>query len=303
VIERINQCCNAMRKSVLWSLTTFLIVATISMMTTQANAQAPDIVLHVDIDNGSTSGDGLSWNTATKFLQDALMLADGYPSGTNIEIWVAAAFDGNDDPIPYRPDQGTNYTLGDQTHAFELRNNVTLLGGFPDNPHNHNGNPATIDDRDPELYITILSGDLEDDDEFSAYDSEGELDLQFPAYSDNSNFVVVAVGVNSSAVLDGFTIEGGVSLHSAQPRFRDCRFQLHEGAAVRCAGASLVAMYRCAFPAMPCYGIQITEQSRLVLIDCDAVSWQRDGHVTVSLCSSIWLSARDEDDSKNQMRQ
>jgi len=269
----------------------------IAFINAVASAQT---VIRVDIVNGSAnpSGVGGGWGAdAYKFLQDALDRADFLgPNPENpVHIWVAAG--------TYRPDQSAANPswLGDQGKSFELRNNVTILGGFA-------GDEEPLDLPDPVANITILSGDLEDDDEFSAYDSDGELDLKFPEYSDNSDFVVVAVGVNNSAVLDGFTIEGGLDIRSAQPRFRDCVFQLHETMAVRCADGSDVAMYRCRFPAMPamssmssmssmlCHWITVTQGSRLLLLESDLAHWQHGGYVDVSHCSSVWIADSRDDD-------
>jgi hypothetical protein len=53
-------------------------------------------------------------------------------------------------------------------------------------------------DRDPEAYETVLSGDLNEDDEPG-----------FVNYSDNSYRVVTGSGTDATARLDGFTITGG----------------------------------------------------------------------------------------------
>ena len=53
-------------------------------------------------DNASAGGDGSSWATAHKYLQDALAIA---LSGD--EIWVAEGV--------YKPDQGAGKTAGDRT--------------------------------------------------------------------------------------------------------------------------------------------------------------------------------------------
>ena len=52
--------------------------------------------------------------------------------------------------------------------------------------------------RNPNIYETILSGDLAEDDE-----------PNFVNNSDNSYHVVTGSGTNSTAILDGFTITAG----------------------------------------------------------------------------------------------
>ena len=67
-------------------------------------------------DNASTGGDGSSWSTAHKYLQDALAVAE-----YGDEIWVKGT---------YKPDQGERETLGDRTASFNLVNGVGVYGGF-----------------------------------------------------------------------------------------------------------------------------------------------------------------------------
>jgi hypothetical protein len=109
-------------------------------------------------------------------------LADGAipPAvGDDVQIWVAA---------------GT-YTPGAaRTDTFQLVNDVAIYGGFA-------GGETLLSDRDPDPATngTVLSGDLNGDDT-----------ANFGNRSDNSYHVVEApIGVNNTAVLDGFTITGG----------------------------------------------------------------------------------------------
>lgn len=71
---------------------------------------------------------------------------------------------------------------------------MALYGGFA-------GTETARDDRDPAAHVTILTGDL---------GTEGET-------SDNSYHVVYASGVDTSAVLDGFTITGGYADGTTSP--------------------------------------------------------------------------------------
>ena len=73
-------------------------------------------IIHVD-DDASLGGNGLSWDTAHKYLQDALSVAE---SGD--EIWVAEGI--------YKPDQGSSHILGDRNASFNLKSGVSLFGGF-----------------------------------------------------------------------------------------------------------------------------------------------------------------------------
>ncbi len=127
-------------------------------------------VLYVD-DDAPGGGDGTSWDTAYRFLTDAL--ADAADGGVG-EIRVAQG--------TYLPDrseaepQGT----GDRAASFALCHGLTVRGGFAgigaDDP----------DERDLEAFPTVLSGDLA---------------------GDNSFHVVTAAAVD--AVLDGLIVIAG----------------------------------------------------------------------------------------------
>jgi predicted outer membrane repeat protein len=137
-------------------------------------------VLYVDDDAG-LGGDGATWATAYKYLQDALSSA-----GDGTVIHVAQGI--------YVPDQDEagNVTPGDRTATFQLTIGVALMGGFagilePD-----------PDVRDVDLYETVLSGDL--------------LGNDLPGFvnnAENSLHVVTGSGTDPSAVLDGVTITAG----------------------------------------------------------------------------------------------
>jgi hypothetical protein len=101
-------------------------------------------VIYVD-DNASEDGDGTSWATAHKFLQDALASAvDGD------EIWVAEG--------TYRPDQGAGKTAGDREASFTISKEIELIGGFigQENSAEPMGKPDN----------TILSGKINDDSDY-----------------------------------------------------------------------------------------------------------------------------------------
>jgi predicted outer membrane repeat protein len=116
------------------------------------------------VDSAATTGayNGTSWANAFTNLQDALASTSG---GT---IYVAKG--------TYKP--GTN-----RTDTFQLKNNVTLQGGYP------TGGGT----RDSKANVTILSGNI------------GDTEVN----TDNSYNVVTASGTDSSAILEGFTVSGG----------------------------------------------------------------------------------------------
>lgn len=148
---------------------------------------------------GASGTTGMSWDSAFDRLQDALMFA---PMLGATQIWVSAGTYTPNPPEVYSPTSSWR-----RDASFHLVDGVTVYGGFPPT-----GTP-TFAARDPAVYVTTLSGDLDEND-------EDEI------FSDNSYHVVTAIDVGRSAVLDGFTITGGVA---------DDTFQ---GAGVLCDGGS-----------------------------------------------------------------
>jgi len=118
----------------------------------------------------SGTGDCSSWTNACT-LQTALT---GALSGD--EIWAAVG--------TYKPTPGT-----DRTVTFQLKNGVALYGGFA-------GTETARDQRNPTLNVTILSGDLNGNDNSNVKYDE-------PTRADNSYEVVTGA---DGATLDGFTI-------------------------------------------------------------------------------------------------
>lgn len=171
-------CCRALK---IWA-----ILISVACLATAASAAT---TIYVD-DDANGSNNGGSWENAYNYLQDALSTALFSPKP--VEILVAQG--------TYKPDRGMVAQQGNREEFFRMRNQVSLKGGYA-------GVGAPNPDlRDIEQYETILSGDLEGDD----MTSSSPLGLVFDIFRwDNSYSVVVAVGVDDTAVLDGFTITAG----------------------------------------------------------------------------------------------
>jgi hypothetical protein len=138
----------------------------------------PPRTLYVD-DDAAGANDGTSWADAYNYLQDALAVA-----ASGDKVLVAQSI--------YQPDQGGGNVPGDRLATFQLKNGVAVSGGYAGF-----GEPDP-NERDIELYETILSGDLNGDD-----------GPDFANNGENSYHVVIGSGTNATAVLDGFTITGG----------------------------------------------------------------------------------------------
>jgi len=148
-----------------------------------ASAAATESILYVD-DDAPPGGDGLSWPTAYRHLQDAIY--EAYYYGGVDEIRIGQGI--------YMPDldEGGHVTPLDRTASFKLVNAVAFRGGYA------GVGAEDPDERDIELYQTILSGDLAGDDEPG-----------FVNYAENSYRVMDSNDPHLQTTLDGLTITGG----------------------------------------------------------------------------------------------
>jgi hypothetical protein len=145
--------------------------------------------IYVDTD-AVGANNGSSWENAYNFLQDAL--ADANSSRKPVEIRVAQG--------TYTPDSNSARPdgSGDRQATFELINGVALKGGYAGF-----GEPNP-DARDVQFYETVLSGDLQRND-------DGLNNI-----SENSFRVVTVIGAGSTAVLDGFIVTASTGGHPAE---------------------------------------------------------------------------------------
>ena len=127
-------------------------------------------IIYVD-DSATGANNGSSWADAYNFLQDALATAS-----SRDEIRIAQGI--------YKPDQGVGKIRGDRTATFQLKDGVTVKGGYAGF-----GEPDP-NARDFVAYETILSGDI------------GTV----ADFSDNSYHIVQG---GDNAILEGFTVVGG----------------------------------------------------------------------------------------------
>ncbi len=117
------------------------------------------------------NGTGTSWSDATGNLQTALAIAT---SGTS--IWVQNGV--------YYPTSCTSCSKFDRQISFNIPDGVSLYGGF-------DGTESNLNDRDVITNLTILSGDINQDN----------------TPSSNSYTIVYTDNVSANTLVDGFIIE------------------------------------------------------------------------------------------------
>ncbi|MFW6202156.1 MAG: hypothetical protein ACOC8B_06240, partial [Gemmatimonadota bacterium] len=162
----------------------------------------PSNIRTVDIE-ATGAADGTTWTDAFPTLQDALacvrdQAGAGEPCEGVDELWVAEGV--------YYPDEGAGVTDDDEFATFSLVPGVSLYGGFV-------GGEANREQRDHASNVTILSGDIGQDDanadgDFIAESTEDHVGT-------NSSTIVTADGtaepITTGTVLDGFVITAGAA--------------------------------------------------------------------------------------------
>lgn len=157
-------------------------------------------------------GSGVSWAAAG----DLQSIINGAPAGS--QVWVKA---GTYYPAAYP--SGSTGGGSNRDFAFTLKNGVAVYGGFA-------GTETLLSQRNPVTHPTILSGDV---------GTAG-------TYTDDCYHVVISVGNDNTAVLDGFNIKygyasavgsityggqtinrnfgGGIFCYNASPSVQNCVF-------------------------------------------------------------------------------
>ena len=246
-----------------------------------ATATADAAVCYVTREGGAVTKDGESWTTA---YDEAAFPAAILSAGAGDEIWVKTGV--------YRP------STNDATKSFVLKNGVAVYGGFA-------GTEAASADRSPTANVTVLTGDLANDD-------EGKINgvtVSADQIKGTNSLCVVTTnpGCGMTTILDGFTITagkntdngggmditesdlivtncafsgnsapngGGIATSESDPVIEDCRFSgnkaaSHGGGMFDKGGSS--TLRRCTFSGNTANrggGMALTDGSLTALSDC-----------------------------------
>jgi len=211
-------------------------------------------VIYVD-DDAPLGGNGASWDTAYRYLQDALVGAEvlvtedstGAVQGSREVRMVACVEIGQDgDPCcveirvaqgGYKPDEGANKTPGDRRASFELGSGLALKGGYAGlgmpNPNA----------RDITLYETILSGDLAGDDVDVNDPCDLENDL---SRAENSYHVVYIENSDDTTLLESVIVTGGSAWTIGGPG-RGASWKQYSGGGLLCLSSEGPVIAKCTF--------------------------------------------------------
>ncbi|PIE54998.1 MAG: hypothetical protein CSA35_02595, partial [Dethiosulfovibrio peptidovorans] len=184
------------------------------------------------VDATSVGGDGSSWAAALDEPQFRDALRAVTPASGEVEFWVKAGV--------YRPGSSN-------TDSFVLSNNVALYGGFA-------GGETTLGERDVSANVTVLTGDIDNND---ANKVNGVTVSADNIVGTNSLRVVRSYRCDNTAILDGFTIcagsadINGAGMHNfvSNPLVRNCTFsgnKAHEAGGM-CNNASSPTVTNCTF--------------------------------------------------------
>ncbi|HKI85836.1 MAG TPA: choice-of-anchor Q domain-containing protein [Thermoanaerobaculia bacterium] len=168
----------------LFAVALFVVIGGATFLDDRSASAATGPRCYVDKSAGAP-GTGNSWGTAYTDLQSALTDA------SCTEVWVAAGV--------YKPT-----ATADRTISFEVKPGVAVYGGFA-------GGETSLDQRSPAANVTVLSGDIDGNDNVNADGVDETVDTTHNV--GNSYRVVYMYGVTTpittSTVLDGFTITAG----------------------------------------------------------------------------------------------
>lgn len=192
-----------------------LLLFTLYSLSSTALAQ-----MYVDA-NATGANDGSSWTNAYTDLQDALTAADGED-----EIWIA---EGTYKPVV--PDDPNNVLNGERQEAFTItghQDGLKIYGGF-------DGSETQLSQRNPKEHVVLLSGDIDENDEPFAPQTDNDNDQYTATQTDhingeNSYHVILfdagdggdtdgtdKIGTNvdpnitNAALLDGIQVTGGLA--------------------------------------------------------------------------------------------
>jgi parallel beta-helix repeat protein len=217
-----------------------VLVATLAMLFATVTA---DAAIHYVTPEGAGNKDGTRWEDA--YDEATFPVAIASPDTVaGDEFWVKKGV--YRPVIPANPD---NITEDEENKSFVLKDGVALYGGF-------DGTKASSADRDPARNLTVLTGDLENNDTNKA----GGVTVSADQIKGTNSICVVSTdsGCGPTTVLDGFTVTagdndndgGGMVNHTSSPTVTNCVFsgnRAHYGGGMYNSSFSNPTVTNCTF--------------------------------------------------------
>jgi predicted outer membrane repeat protein len=222
------------------------------------------VILYVD-DDARTGGDGLTWRSAIRFLQDALDAARAPGSGVS-EIRIAQG--------EYKPDQGASVTPGDSFATFWIPAGLTVAGGYA------GALEPDPDARDWSLYVTTFNADLlGDDGPLGGFEniSDNSVHISRITPGDAASHLNGIRFIRSRAVFSPADNRGGaVNCENGSVVIEDCRFEGNKAGAGGAIGVvnGEATIERCFVSQnqSPLGGAIVLVFGNLTMIDCSIAS-------------------------------
>jgi len=183
-----------------------------SSWTTRTFSTGPKIIYSKDVDDqyiyfvksngGNDSNDGNSWSNAFATVQKAIDLATAEDT-----IVIAKGTYYPSKQVDFNNSGGSD----PREATFQIPDSVLILGSFAGN---ETISQSSIDSRDFVSNETILSGDFNNDDNYTLTYNPTSISIINASIDENALHVLYTLNVSNQTVIDGLTITGGVATYS-----------------------------------------------------------------------------------------
>ncbi len=141
---------------------------------------------------------GQNWQSAFRTLQDALLA-----SNANQQIWVSEGV--------YYPSDVDNNPYQNIYITFKLPTNVSIFGGF-----NATDLPTQLNEANPELFKTVLSGDIDFQTNPDVTDDQGITQNVSDILGNNASTLIFTALDSQNYTISGVTLTGADRMNSSQ---------------------------------------------------------------------------------------
>lgn len=229
------------------------LLATLTLVVLVTALQSQNVI-YVN-SNAWGDNDGSSWGNAYVDLSEAIQAAQ---SGD--QVWVAAGV--------YYPTMQPNYPVGapePEFNHFTLKKGVSVLGGFQ-------GNETSVDQRNIEANLTILSGDIDQNDNIEPEGYVSDVSRIVGRNSLKLFYFPPGMDIDSTAVLDGFILTGAYADNDVFP-YMGGAAMLSRDASPKVANCTFIGNY-----ARHSGGAIWVENSTMIIENCTFIGNKAESH-------------------------